>query len=105
MLGVLVALALSGHMTLAVIGGGFRRSFGASATSPLVIAVPIIGGMLIIASLIWPDRRPLLHLTAVLVAALVVGCVLIARETQFVAGLGMLVAAAWLWFYYRTLSP
>jgi hypothetical protein len=39
------------------------------------------------------------------VIALVVGCVFLARKEPFTAAAGLAYAAAWLWFYYRTIRP
>jgi hypothetical protein len=105
MLGIVAVLALGAFVALSAVAGGFRRSFGASERPVWMAALPIIVGTVIVASLVWPERRPLLHLTAAMVVALVIGCVVIARETVFVSSAGLLFAAGWLWFYYRALRP
>ena len=102
-LGLAAALATCGWAALAGAGSGLRRSFGASANPVWVVALPVLAGGVVVASLLWPERRALLHAAAAVVLLLVVGCVAIARETLFVAGLGALYAAGWLWFYARAL--
>ena len=104
-LGVAAALAAGGWAALAAAGSGFRGSFGASANPAWVVALPLLAGGVVVASLVWPERRALLHAAAAVVLLLVAGCAAVARETLVVAGLGMLYAAGWLWFYARALRP
>ena len=100
-IGIVTGLATIGWIALVTIAGSFRRSFGASEKSPLLLAASVAGLLLVIASVVWPERRVVLHVVAVLMLALCVGCVLIARETMFVATVGVIYAATWLMFYYR----
>ena len=100
-IGIVTTLVTVGLLALSAIGDGFRRSFGASAGSPLPSLVIAAAGALIVLSVIWPDRRVLLHVTAVAMLALSIGCVYIARETMFVATVGLLYAAMWFVYYYR----
>ena len=102
-LGVVTALAAGGWVALAAGGSGFRRSFGGSGNPAWMVLLPVVVGALVLASLVWPERRALLHAAAAAMLALVVGCVLLARETLFVAALGLAYAAAWLSYYYRAL--
>jgi hypothetical protein len=83
-----------------VVGGNFRRSFGASDNA-FVTALPVVLGALILSALVWPERRVLLHVVAALMVAVLVGSALVARETAFMATLGIAYAAAWLYLYYR----
>ncbi|HUQ83878.1 MAG TPA: hypothetical protein VM076_22200 [Gemmatimonadaceae bacterium] len=100
-IGIITALLAAGWVALDVVGTGFRRSFGASDTSPLLSIVPVVVALLVIASVAWPERRLLLHVVAVVMLALAVGCVFLARETVFVATVGLAYAGLWLLFYYR----
>ena len=101
-IGLVTTVAALGTVALAVLGGGFRRSFGASDNSAPIIAGVLIFAALAVASVVWPDRRTLLHVVAVLMLALAIACVFIARQTIFVAMAGLLYAGAWLVFYYRS---
>lgn len=101
-LGVVTAIIACGWVALAIGGGGFRRSFGGSGNPAWMIGLPVLVGALVIASLLWPERRTLLHVVAVVVLLMVVGSVAVARESAFVAAVGVLYALAWLSFYYRT---
>jgi phosphatidylglycerophosphate synthase len=104
-LGVVTSLALAGFLALMFVAGGFRRSFGASETSPLLVALPFLAGVLIVLSLMLPERRMLLHAVAAIVVALMVGCVYLARKEPSTATVGLAYAVAWLWYYYRTMRP
>ena len=103
-LGIVAALFTAAIIAIAVIGGGFRRSFGAPDNSPLIESIILLAAGLVFASLLWPDRRMLMHTVAVLMAALCIGCAFIARETIFTATMGWSYAAGWFVFYYRSLS-
>ena len=100
-LGLLMALATAGWFAIVIIGGGFRRSFGASDASVLPAIVGVVVPVLVVASLVAPERRALLHVVAVLMVALAIMCLVLMRETVFVGSLGVLYAIAWLTFYYR----
>ena len=100
--GIVTAVTALGMVVVAVIAGGFRRSFTGSDNSAPVTAVTLIFAGLAVASVVWPDRRTLMHVVAVLMLALCIGCIVIARQTIFVATVGVLYAVAWLTFYYRS---
>jgi len=100
-LGGIAAIVAAGWVALAAGGNSFRRSFGASENAPWVVAIPPIIALVVLASVVWPERRALLHVTAALIVLLLVASALLARQTIFVASLGVLYALAWLWFYYR----
>lgn len=102
LIGIVTALAALGTVALATMGGSFRRSFGASDNSPAIIAAVVVFAALTLASLAWPERRALMHLVALLMLALCVACIVLARQTVFVATVGILYAASWLILYYRT---
>jgi hypothetical protein len=102
--GLLTAILLAGWITLAVIGGNFRRSFGASSTGPLLTLVPALFLALILVSMLWPGQRTLLHITAAGAALALLGAMAIFRETATTAILiaGYLVCwLAWYWNIIR----
>ena len=100
-IGIVTAVVALGTVALATMGSGFRRSFGASDSSAAIIAGVLIFAALAVASVVWPERRTLMHVVAVLMVVLTIGCIFIARQTIFVATIGLLYAGAWLAFYYR----
>ena len=100
-IGLTTALILAAWVALSVVGDNFRRSFGASEGSPLPLIVGVASASLVLASVVWPERRMLLHIVAVVMLALCVGCAFLARQTMFVASLGFIYAALWFTFYYR----
>ena len=102
-IGIITTLATVGWVALVVAGSGFRRSFGASENSPLMSLAAAVAGMLIVSSVIWPERRLLLHVTAVVMLGLAGACIYLARETMFVATIGLAYVAMWFAYYYRTI--
>ena len=101
-LGIVTVLVSAMLLAIAIVGGGFRRSFGA-ADNPLPTALALGTSALVLASLVWPAQRLLLHVVAVLMVAIVVGSLLLMREALVTAMLGVVFAAAWLSFYFRLL--
>jgi hypothetical protein len=100
-IGIITTLLAAAWIALDVIGSGFRRSFGASPTSALLSIGPIVVALLVMASVAWPERRVLLHVVAIVMLALGIGCLFIARETVFVATCGLAYAGLWFLYYYR----
>jgi hypothetical protein len=101
-LGITTAVASAGFIAIAIIAGGFRRSFTGSDNSVPLVTIFFVSAGLVLASLVWPERRLLLHVVAVLMVALCIACAFIARQTAMTAVLGALYAIGWLTFYYRT---
>jgi hypothetical protein len=100
-LGLVAACVAVAWVLLVAAADGFRRSFGASEHGAWMAVLPVAVAALVVAPLIWPERRPLLHAAAVVVAALLGASLWVARQTVLVAALGVLYAAAWLLFYVR----
>ncbi len=72
LLGGIAAVVGLGWVALAVLGDGFRRSFGASGVGAVVAVLPPVAALLLLLPLLLPGPRGLLHLgavTAALVAA------------------------------------
>ena len=101
-LGIVTVLVSAMLLAIAIVGGGFRRSFGAS-DNPLPTVLTLAASALVLASLVWPEQRVLLHVVAVLMAAIAVGSLFLMREALVTAVLGAAYAAAWLSFYFRLL--
>ena len=89
-----------GFVALAVVGGGFRRSFGASETHPLIVLLPSLVLALFLISLLFPGNRPLLHTVAAIDVLLAGGSVWLCRETPFGGVLGLGYAALWFVYYW-----
>jgi hypothetical protein len=100
-LGVLAGIAGALVLAVIVVGGGFRSSFGASDTNPLVSIAPMAGIGLVLASVVWPQSRGLMHAAAVVIVALLGLAVYLARREPATATCLGLYAAAWLWYYWR----
>jgi len=103
LIGIVTSLVALGAVILTFMGGGFRRSFGASDNSAVIVAVVVLFAGVVVASVVWPDRRPLMHVGAVAMLGLCVACVFVARQTVFVATVGVFYAAMWFILYYRTI--
>lgn len=104
LLGIVFALFLAGFLTLAVIGRGFRESFGASPIAPLIVAAPVVSVALMTAALMLPTNRTLLHVAAASALALAALC-LWQRFTDDATVMNWVlpVLAAWFYFYWRSL--
>jgi hypothetical protein len=104
LLGSVIALIGAGTIALFVLGDGFRRSFGASANSLFMLLLPLAGGALMLAALIAPGHRWLLHLAAIAAVALAGGCLWqIFTEAATVLWLVLALLALWFVFYSMAL--
>jgi len=100
-LATVTALVAVGFVALLVFADGFRRSFGASANGPLTIGVPLAVMLLVLASLLWPGQRMLLHVTAVTVLGVAACSVWVLNESVFVGAAGLLFSGLWsLWYWH-----
>jgi hypothetical protein len=101
-LGVVSLLAGIGWLALGVLGNSFRGSFGASPVDLVTRVGPVIVMALVLASVLMPGNKALLHVTAVIVAAACVGGVMVLRESVFVGTTCLAYGAAWFVFYARS---
>ena len=100
-LGLIIVLLGAGFVVLSIVAGGFRRSFGASDRNPLITIAPLAAMVLLLAGLILPSIRPLLHAGAVAAVALIVFCVWQSiAEAATVTWFGVAYLVAWLAFYW-----
>jgi hypothetical protein len=102
-IGIIAAVVGVGFFLLATAGSAFRASFGGSDQGPWVDLAPLLVAFLIVATVLWPDRRVLLHVTAILMAALVIGSGFLMKETVFIGSCGVVFGACWFLFYYRAI--
>lgn len=100
LLGGIAGLVGAGWVALALLGDSFRRSFGASGTGALVIALPPVAALLLLLPLLLPGHRGLLHLGAAVATVVVLWGAWILRETIVVGLAAIGYAAAWL-LYHR----
>lgn len=102
--GILTTILLAGWAFLVVVGGNFRRSFGASPGAPLLPLLPGLLMGLVLATLLWPGQRPLLHLTAVAAVLGLLASVAILRESAATAAFVAAYLGCWLVFYWHALG-
>jgi hypothetical protein len=99
-----------GFVFLAIIGSGFRKSFGASENNPLLVALPVLGIVLLLAAIFFPTSKPLLH-TAAAAALGLVGYFVwqIFKEAEAPFWFAIAYLAAWFVYYWlaawRSVSP
>ena len=96
---VITALTTVGYFTLAIIGGGFRRSLGASEHGPWLVVVPPAIMMMFLASLLMPGNRMLLHGVAGLAVLLAGASLWLLWDSVFMGLLGLGYAGLWLAYY------
>lgn len=102
LLGVVAVIGAAGWAAFALLGSEFRRSFGASPAGFLQAVMVPATLVLVLASVIVPTSRALLHVTAVAVAAAALASVLILREAPFLGGTGLCYFALWAFFYWQS---
>ena len=97
---LVTAVASLGLAALMVIGGGFRKSFGASDEPKLaeILVIAFCAGLWL--SLFLPSHRPLMHLVAVTVGLAAAGSVWILRESAFMGCLGLGYCGLWFGYYW-----
>lgn len=99
-LGLPTAAFALGWLFLVTAGDRFRGSLGASPNAWWKGILPVVVAVVLLAGLIWPERRVLLHSGAVAAAGVLAGSLYLTRETVFVAGVGLLYSLGWLYLYY-----
>lgn len=103
---VILLVIAGGFGFLVAVAAGFRRSFGASPHSPLLVALPFVAMAVLLAGLIYPASRPLLHAGAVAAAGLIAFCVWQSiRESAVITWFGVAYLVAWLAFYAMAAWP
>jgi len=104
-LGSILVLLGGGFTILVIVSNGFRRSFGASPVHALFVALPLIAMVLLLAALIAPTQRMLLHVAAG-AAVILVGFAIwqLIAESATVMWWGLLYLATWFVFYAQALK-
>ena len=102
-LGTILVLLGGGYTILLIVAAGFRSSFGASDNNPLVEIFPLVAAVVLLAGLIFPTRKKLLHSGAIGAVGLVAFCIyMFLTEAAVVLWYLVLYLAAWLFFYWRS---
>lgn len=101
-LAAVTAVVAVGFLALLTWADGFRRSFGASANGPLIAGAPLGVMLLVLASLLWPGSRALLHVAAAAVLALAVSSVWLLRESPSLGCAGLVFSGLWSLWYWHT---
>jgi len=105
-LGLILAGIGGGFFVLTMVASGFRKSFGASEINPLLQILPIAAMLVLLAGLIAPSNRILLHIGAVCAVAIMGYCVwVMLYESAQVVWVGLIYMAGWLYFYWRSAYP
>jgi phosphatidylglycerophosphate synthase len=105
-LGSILVLAGGGFIFLSVVGGGFRKSFGASPINPLITFAPMLAMLLMLLALIFPANKMLLQAAAVAAVTLAGLCIwqMVTKSGADLA-IALLYLAAWLVFYWQSAWP
>lgn len=94
------ALAGVGFVALLALADDFRRSFGASENGPLVAIIPLVVLAALLAGLLFPGQKGLVHVGAAAAVAVAVGGVWVMRESVATGSLGLVYCALWLSWYF-----
>lgn len=101
-LGIIAVLFGGGFVLLAVAGNAFRKSFGASEHGPLFIGLPVFGLALLLAAILFPSSKPLLHIAAGAAVGLVGFCLWqIFSESAVPLWFAIAYLAAWFVYYWH----
>jgi hypothetical protein len=104
-LGGVVVFVGAGFLILCVVASGFRKSFGASELAPLLIGLPLIAMAILLAGVLFPHVRPILHAAAISAVGLIGFCIwLVFTDFSIVQLFGIAYLVAWLVFYWITIS-
>jgi hypothetical protein len=102
-LGAVIVLLIGGFLFLFMVASGFRKSFGGSENNPLLAILPVAAAVLLLAGLLLPANKPLLHAAAVAAVGLIGFCVwMLIREAATVLWFGIFYLCVWLVYYGLT---
>lgn len=96
-LGLSTGGVLFGTIVLTMVASGFRKSFGASPTNPLIVALPYLALAIMLGGILLPGQRWLLHIGALTAATVLISCVVRMSDISLV---GILYATLWLVYYW-----
>ncbi len=100
-LGSIAALFGGGFVFLVVLSNAFRKSFGASEHGPLFMGLPVIALGLLLAAVLFPANKPLLHLAAIAALGLAGFCLWqIFTDSAVPLWFAVAYLLAWFVFYW-----
>jgi hypothetical protein len=104
-LGIPTFLAAGGWLLLAAWGDSFRRSWGASENSGFLVFGPFLAMAALLATLLFPQQKPLLHAVASGVVLLAVAsCMLLPRAPGLAVTI-LAYCALWFCYYHMAAWP
>ena len=100
-LGGVILFLGGGFLILCIVAGGFRKSFGGSDLNPLIVVLPLPGMAILLAGVLFPQSKLLLHTGAVAAVTLIGFCIWqIITDFAFVLFCGIAYLITWLVFYW-----
>lgn len=101
-MGLILTALGGGFVALSMFARGFRRSMGASPFNPLLQILPLAAMAVLLAGLIVPTNRAVMHAGAGAALGIIGFCVWQAvSESAMVVWLGVAYALVWLWMYWK----
>lgn len=100
-LGSITVLFGGGFVFLMIVGSAFRKSFGASETSPLMVVLPLLGFLVLFGAILFPGSKLLLHAAAIAALGLVGFCLwIIFKESDPTMWLAIVYLIVWFAYYW-----
>lgn len=99
-------LVLGGFFVVsAIVSNGLRRLLHQPELHVLQVALPLLAMAVVLAALVLPQQRTLLHAAALAALGLVGFCIwLMVTELAIDVLWALLCLAGWFWFYWRALA-
>lgn len=103
LLGIIIVFLGAGLVILFIVGNSFRQSFGASEDNPLFAVLLLVAFAILLAGVIFPAQKALLHVGALAALVLVGFCIwMLYYESATVMWFGLIYLAVWLFYYWWT---
>lgn len=100
MLGIIAAVFGGGFVVLVVLANAFRSSFGATEHGPWFIGPPVVASGLLLAAILYPSSKPLLHSAALAALGLASVCLwLILAQGETSLWFALVYLATWFLYY------
>jgi hypothetical protein len=98
-LGVTTFLAAGGLLLLVSWAGSYRRSWGASEKSGMVVLGPLLALMVLLATLVFPEAKMLLHLAAMGMTVLSLASLLLFFHASGLCTTILVYSGLWFGYY------
>jgi hypothetical protein len=92
-------LAAGGLLLLASWAGSYRRSWGASESSRLLVVGPLLALMVLLATLVFPEATLLLHLAAMGMIVLSMASLLLFSQASGLCATILVYCGLWFGYY------